>query len=99
MRAMLLTGQVLLRVRRTPTKPWCLFTDALELDQCLAALRMKTRLVNAKCLLIITMPKNVQPNSVPKLVVTGNVLHHDRVKCVFWFLPEREVDAFNDERS
>ena len=41
--------------------------------------------MNAKCLLIITMPKNVQPNSGPKLVVTGNVPHHDRVKCVFGF--------------
>ena len=69
-------------------EPLCFLT---ELDQCLAVLRMKSRLM------IITMPKTVQPNSVPKFVVTGNVLHHNRVKCVFWFLPEREVDAF--ERS
>ena len=55
--------------------------------------------MNAKCLLIITMSKNVQPNSVPKFVVTGNVLHHDRVKCVFWFLPDCDDDALNDERS
>ena len=37
--------------------------------------------MNAKCLLIVTIPKNVQPNSVPKLAVTENVLHQDRVKC------------------
>ena len=80
-------------------EPLCFLTDSLELDQCPAALRMKSRLMNAKCLLIITMPKNVQPNSVPKLVVKGNVLHHDRVECVFWFLPERDDDALNDERS
>ena len=75
-------------------EPLCFLT---ELHQCLAVLRMKSRLMNAKCLLIITMPKTVQPNSVPNLVVTRNVLHHNRVKCVFWFLPECEVDAF--ERS
>ena len=52
-------------------EPLCLITDSLELDQCLAAFRMESRLMNAECPLIITMPKNVQPNSVPKLVVTG----------------------------
>ena len=62
-------------------------------SQCLAAWRIKSRLMNAKCLLIITIPKNVQPNSVPKLVMTGNVPHHDGVMCVLWFLPERDVDA------
>ena len=80
-------------------EPLCFLTDSLELDQRLAAFRMKSRLMNAKCLLIITMPENVQPNSVPKLVVTGNVLHHDRVKLFFLFLPEREDDVLNDERS
>ena len=67
-------------------EPLCFLTDSLELDQCLASLRVKSRLMNAKCLLIITMSKNLQPNSVPKLVVTGNALHHDdRVKCFCGF--------------
>ena len=45
-------------------EPLCCLTDSLELDQCLAALRLKSRLMNAKCLLDITMARNVQPNSV-----------------------------------
>ena len=31
-------------------EPWCFLTDSLQLDQCLAALRRKSRLMNAKCL-------------------------------------------------
>ena len=95
MRAKLVKIQFFLSAQDS-NEPLCFLTDSLELDQCLAALRMKSPLVNTKCLLIITMPQNVQPNSVPKLVVTGNVLHHDRVKFSFWFLPERDDDALND---
>ena len=63
-------------------EPLCFFTDSLELDQCLS---------------IITMPKNVQPNSVPKLVVARNVSLHWNPAC-FGFFAERDDDAFDDER-
>ena len=75
-------------------EPLCFLTDSLDVDQCLAALRMKSRLMNAKCPFDHHDAQECpQPNFAPKLVVTGNVLHHDRVKCVFWFLGERDVDA------
>ena len=61
-------------------EPLYFLTNSFELDQYLATLRMKSRIMNAKCLLFATIPKNVQPNSVPKLPVTGNVPHHDRAK-------------------
>ena len=81
MRAKLVTRQVFLRVRRTTTNH-CASSQRLWIS---VLPRMKSRLMNTKCLLIVTIPERVQPNSVPKLVVTGNVLHHDRVKCSFGF--------------
>ena len=41
--------------------------------------------MNAECLLFIPIPKNVQSNSVPKLVVARNVLLHWNPTC-FGFL-------------
>ena len=73
--------------------------ESHELDsECLATLRMKSRLMNAECLLFIPIPKNVQSNSVPKLVVARNVLLHGN-PARFWFLAESGNDAFGDGRS
>ena len=41
--------------------------------------------MNAECLWFITIPQDVQPNSVPTLFVAGKVLLHGRVKCAFGF--------------
>ena len=38
--------------------------------------------------MFVTIPKDVQTNTVPKLVETGNVLNHDRAKCSSGFLPK-----------
>ena len=59
---------------------------------------MKSRLLNAECLLFIPIPKSVQSNSVLKLVVARNVSLHWNPACFGWFLAERDDDAFDDER-
>ena len=48
---------------------------------------------------IVQIPKDVQPNTVPKLVVTGNVAPYGRVKCASTFPAEREDDGVDDGRS
>ena len=53
--------------------------------------------MNAECLLIIPIPKDVQSNSGPKLVVARNLSLHWNPAC-FGFLAERDDDAFDDER-
>ena len=53
---------------------------------------------DAECLLFILIPKNVQSNSVPKLVVARNVLLHGN-PARFWFLAESGNDAFDDGQS
>ena len=73
------------------------FTESLELDQSVfPKLRMKSRLKNAESS-VHPEPKNVQSNSVPKLIVARNVLFHG--SCVFWFLAERDDDASDDENG
>ena len=46
---------------------------------------MKRRAMNAECLLFIPIPKSVEPNSVLKLFVAGNVSLHWNAAC-FGFL-------------
>ena len=59
---------------------------------------MKNRLMNAECVLFVPIPKNVQSNSVPKLIVARNVLLTWNPACL-WFLARREDDVFDDGRS
>ena len=60
--------------------------------------KMKSRLTKVECLLLFPIPKNVQSNSVLKLVGARNVLPHGRVKRAFAFLQIVKIDAFDDER-
>ena len=52
--------------------------------------------VMALWLLFVKIPKDVQPNLVPTLVVTGNVPLRGRVKCVFWFLAVKKTRSVID---
>ena len=57
---------------------------------------MKSRLMNAECLLCIPIPKSVPSNSLLKVVVARNVTSLE--SSVFWFLAGREDNVFDDER-
>ena len=52
--------------------------------------------MNAECL-FTPIPKSVQSNTVPKLVVATNVLT-PLESSAFGLLAERDDDAFDDER-
>ena len=82
MRAMLVTRKVLLRVCSSTVKRPIFSPCFLSCSVCLATLRMESRLMNVECLLFVR-PKNVQLNSVPKLVVARNVLPHGGIKRAF----------------
>ena len=58
---------------------------------------MKSRFMNGECLLPIPIPKSVQSNSVPKLVLARNVSLHWNPAC-FGFPAARDDDTFGDER-
>ena len=58
---------------------------------------MKSRLMNAECLLFIPIPQSVQSNSVLKFVVARNVPLRGNPAC-FDFLAENDDDAIDDER-
>ena len=61
-------------------------TDSLELDGVYCSVANEESSHERGMSLFIPIPKNVQSNTVPKLVVARNVLPNGRIKCAFVFL-------------